>query len=425
MSTPPKTTPGAPAPLTRTARTAHRFLTAVAIAGAMIAAPATASWALGTGGNGNQGGGGQGSTPTPPSGPTALVTMGDSFIAGEGGRWAGNLGASTLLGYSGPDIWTDRAMQDVGGTYVVNPQAVYGSTWTVPGSTAPGCHRSDTAEANNPNIALAVKVNIACSGAQTINVRPASDGGQFYKGEAPQTDQLAAIARTDRVKLIVLSIGGNDLGFANVVQACVVDDLLGLAPCAASQQAAVMGAMPTAMANVGRTIDDIRYAMALDGYADTDYRLIVQGYPSPLPMGSEMVDPSQRATLGCPVYSADATWTNQTLAPEIDANLKAVADSRGAQFLNTAFALSGHELCSTQAQRFGLTGGPVDSTAEWARMLDTADAQHQSESFHPNAFGQQALARCVAMLYNTYATGDYLCHGQAGYGITGTYLWPN
>ena len=38
-------------------------------------------------------------------------------------------------------------------------------------------------------------------------------------GEAPQADQLAPIARDRDVKLIVLSLGGNDLGFASIVTA--------------------------------------------------------------------------------------------------------------------------------------------------------------------------------------------------------------
>jgi hypothetical protein len=391
----------------------------------MAAAPPTASWALATGGNGNSGDGPQATVPTPPSGPTALVTMGDSFISGEGGRWDGN-GTPTPLGYGyGAQDLTDRALQNVGGTYVVNPQAVYGSTWTVPGTSNPGCHRSDTAEANNPNIAVAVKLNIACSGAITADVRPASDGGQWYKGEAPQTDQLAVIAREDRVKLIVLSIGGNDLGFSDVLTNCIFENVTGLPPCNIGNQPAIMNKMPTVMANVGRTIDDIRYAMALDGYGNGDYRLIVQGYPSPLPTGSNMVDVSQRGNMGCPIYTDDATWANQTLVPEIDANLESVVDSRGAQFLNMAFALSGHELCSTQAVRPYYGSNSVDSTAEWARMLNTSDMQHQVESFHPNAYAQQAFALCVATVYNWTTAGDNYCDGRANYGISGQFLWPN
>jgi hypothetical protein len=408
-------------------------LAVAAVAAAlMAAAPPTASWALATGGNGNSGDGPQATTATPPSGPTALVTMGDSFISGEGGRWAGNAAPP----YTYISDLTDRTTLDAGGGPNLGPQQVYGSTWTVPGSTDPGCHRSDTAEANNPNIAVAVKLNIACSGATTADVRPASDGGQWYKGEAPQTDQLAVIARQDRVKLIVLSIGGNDLGFSDVLTNCIWENVTGLPPCNIGNQPAIMNKMPTVMANVRRTIGDIQYQMALDGYASGDYRLIVQGYPSPLPTGSNMVDPTQRWALGCPIYTADATWANQTLVPEINSNLKTVADTQGAQFLNMASALSGHELCSTQAQRFGVSNPiPDDSTAEWARMLNSPtlntpatqynDSQHQVESFHPNAYAQQAFAVCVATVYNWTTAGDNYCIGRANYGVSGQFLWPD
>ena len=44
-----------------------------------------------------------------------------------------------------------------------------------------------------------------------------------HAGEAPQADQLVAVAQRDAVKLVALSIGGNDLGFADIIQACATD----------------------------------------------------------------------------------------------------------------------------------------------------------------------------------------------------------
>lgn len=67
---------------------------------------------------------------SPGTGPTAVVTMGDSYISGEAGRWLGN-----SLTNSGSRNGTDRAW--TGSAY--DPSRVYGTT-------AGGCHRSDTAE---------------------------------------------------------------------------------------------------------------------------------------------------------------------------------------------------------------------------------------------------------------------------------------
>ena len=69
---------------------------------------------------------------TPRSPDTALVTLGDSFISGEAGRWQGNSIDSTT-DRSG----TDRAWTGTG----YDPSLIYGAT------DANGCHRSDVAEA--------------------------------------------------------------------------------------------------------------------------------------------------------------------------------------------------------------------------------------------------------------------------------------
>ncbi|MFF5923982.1 hypothetical protein ACFY8C_37500 [Streptomyces flavochromogenes] len=134
---------------------------------------------------------------SPGTGPTAVVTMGDSYISGEAGRWLGN-----SLTNSGNRNGTDRAWTGSG----YDPSRVYGTT-------AGGCHRSDTAEVRSAGPLATSLINLACSGATTENVVRASQGGLAYKGEAPQADQLAAVAASHDVELIALSIGGNDLGF--------------------------------------------------------------------------------------------------------------------------------------------------------------------------------------------------------------------
>jgi len=92
-----------------------------------------------------------------------------------------------------------------------------------------------------------------------------------------------------------------------------------------------------------------------------------------------------------------------------------------------SYALAGHELCSTQAQRFGPSNpvSPTMATAEWARMLIPDGGQAQAESLHPNAFAQQGLGICLGTVYNWTTSGDYGCYGQAHLGASGMYLWPN
>ncbi|NJP82372.1 hypothetical protein HCK01_34660, partial [Streptomyces sp. AA8] len=149
------------------------------------------------------------STPAPPDGPTVAVALGDSFISGEGGRWLGNTDRYDK-GRNGTDrAWTGTAY---------DPGRVYGATAAVG-----GCHRSDVAEILTAPLPVAERINLACSGAETQHVLSAARGGLSLNGEAPQSDRLAQIARTKRVTLVTLSVGGNDLGFGTIIGDCAYD----------------------------------------------------------------------------------------------------------------------------------------------------------------------------------------------------------
>jgi lysophospholipase L1-like esterase len=334
--------------------------------------------------------------------PTAAVTLGDSYISGEAGRWLGNSAASTP-GHAGTDRAWRPSASDPNGT--VDPALVYGTT-------AGGCDRSDTAEINSAHLPVQRDVNLACSGAVTADVLRASAGGVSFKGEAPQDDQLAAVAKTDDVKLIALSIGGNDIGFSAIVTSCVLAYLSNSTPCSQTQGPALDAKLELMKTRVGAVVDDIRATMAAAGYRTSDYRLIVQSYPSPLPASQDArysgSAPDARASVGgCPFLDADFTFGAQTLTPSISKALEDVAGSHHAQFLDLVPAFAGHELCAATDQQS--TGKPVASSSEWVRFVDLFGQGSTSESLHPNAYGQQAVGRCL--LLAAFARRDVSCHG--------------
>ncbi|MEV7773998.1 GDSL-type esterase/lipase family protein [Kitasatospora sp. NPDC086791] len=387
--------------ITRSApRLGRRLLTAavalpLAVAGLAVAAPASAAPA------------------SAPSAPTASVTLGDSYISGEAGRWKGN-----SAGTSGSRNGSDRAW--TGSSY--DPSRVYGAT------AASGCDRSDVAEVISASTGAQNEINLACSGAVTANVFRASNGGQSYKGEAPQADQLAGVARQNNVKLITLSIGGNDLGFADVISTCVQDYLIWYSYCRDSAQSQIDDRMPTAMAGVGKAIDEIRAVMAGAGYAESDYRLVLQSYPSPIPRGAEMRYPesgwTRSNTGGCPFWDGDADWARDSLVPQISQALAGVAAAKGAQFLDLSDMLQGREVCSTATKQPTASSGPSATTSEWARFLDGGLNSTQGalqESMHPNYYGQLAVGRCLTLLWGR-PSGDYACRNTAGQDASGMYL---
>src|SRR5262245_45115197 len=98
----------------------------------------------------------------PTSSQTGIVSLGDSFISGEAGRWLGNssVAATDRAG-------TDRAWTGAG----YDPSRIYGAT------AENGCHRSDVAEIRSATIAVDRKENLACSGAVTANIFQARNGG--------------------------------------------------------------------------------------------------------------------------------------------------------------------------------------------------------------------------------------------------------
>ena len=163
-------------------------------------------------------GDGESGTARPPaqpgSGSTAIVSLGDSFISGEGGRWLGN-GSEPFGTRSG----TDRAAFgcDGWGVCEYDPARIYGL------ATAAGCHRSDVAPIGSAPVAVDEKVNLACSGATAA--RSLADVGRWAsrlrRGAAGRS--LATIARRADVRMVVLTVGANDVGFGELVAGCALD----------------------------------------------------------------------------------------------------------------------------------------------------------------------------------------------------------
>jgi GDSL-like lipase/acylhydrolase family protein len=340
----------------------------------------------------------------PGTGPTAIVSLGDSFISGEAGRWNGN-----SLNITGTRDGTDRAASCFLIFCSYDAARVYGPTH------ANGCHRSDVATIKSAAISVNEKINIACSGAKSINIWRASQGGQSFKGEAPQADQLLTIAQQKNVKLVVLTISANDVGFADHVIDCTVAWILGLGPCNAAEQAEIAAAMPAAQNGLRKSIDEIRAVMTAAGYAPSQWKLVVAGYSSPVPAAANVrYSGSDRWwSGGCPFYDADFNWAKNTATPFIVDGMRTVAAEKGVQFLDVRDALNGHEVCHTSSSLVG-SGGPNSVVHEWVRWVNTGCCQGDAqESMHPNAFGQRAIGKCVALMY-AQPSGNWTCRNTPG-----------
>ncbi|MFG2494952.1 GDSL-type esterase/lipase family protein [Streptomyces caniferus] len=343
-----------------------------------------------------------------PSGPTAIVSLGDSYIAGNAGRWRGNSDDPF-----GDRSGTDRAA--VPGGY--DARKVYGDS-------DGGCFRSDVAEIAGTAIPVDRAINLACSGAESPNIWRASHGGQPLEGERPQADALAGVAATHRVRLVVMSVGGNDIGFGDILQACMTGYMGGTGSCHHAQQAQVQSRFAAAMSAVDTSVKEVRAAMSGAGYAASEYRLVLQSYPSPLPRGSEnrYAEDGSRTYEGCPMYNTDLDWARDSLMPRITAGLASVARANGTDFLDLSDALQGREVCARSTHMADGTHKPSAATSDWARYFNTGAFQGElRESLHPNAYGQIALGRCLNRLWNA-GGGTWKCHNTPGQGYDGMTL---
>jgi hypothetical protein len=342
---------------------------------------------------------------------TAIVSLGDSFISGEGGRWLGN-GSEPFGTRSG----TDRAATSCDGWGVCDyePERIYGA------SEQSGCHRSDVAPIVSAPAPVEEKVNLACSGAKVENLWPAAMGGRSHFGQAPQADALREVAQHDEVKMIVVTAGANDVGFGGLVAGCALDWARSSenAPdfCRGSAQADVDAALPVMERGLRLALAGVRVTMASAGYSHSDYRLVVMGYSSPFPPGRWIRYPeagwSRLNRGGCPIWNADADWAAKEGTVAIDAAMRRAAAATDAEFLDVQHALDGHQLCDSRASRVG-PRGPSPLSAEWVRRLAFVQGSSR-ESLHPNAYGQRALGACIGLLYAS-RSGDYSCRAEPGH----------
>ncbi|MHA7962083.1 GDSL-type esterase/lipase family protein [Streptomyces sp. L500] len=352
--------------------------------------------------------------------PPAVVSMGDSYISGEAGRWAGNAPASAV----GSAWGTDRAAVNCNGDESVcdhDPSKVYGDTSYDKGGS--GCDRSDSAEIKGltaDDVPLERRFNIACSGATTDNVTTTG-----FKGRRPQIDDLRDIARSNDVRLVVLSIGGNDLKFADILQDCVKAYFypsLFNKGCRGAKEKEFADGLDPVRAKVVKSVEAIRNVLREAGQEDGSYRIVLQSYPNPLPLGRDYRDPenapvppanySRYLSGGCPFLDADSDWAHSSVVPRISSMLRGAADEAGVSFLDLQDAFAGHELCGRTTQQAGkdhkLSSPLPAERAEWVRWVPYLvdglkdlpwQAQgNQQEAIHPNHYGQLALAACLTKI---------------------------
>ncbi len=338
-----------------------------------------------------------------------VVALGDSAISGEAGRWAGNTNGSP-------------SRVDAGGY----------------NDSIAGCHRSLSAEVYIGVTAL----NLACSGAQTTthtsdgNFKPGID---FYndgtnKGQALMLQEYAA---THPVKAVVVLIGANDYGFADIVQSCVVDWLTSPSwwknYCNDDSSIKAMftaANIANETARVKAAYLRVAQAMTQAGYDASQYTIVAQLYSSPIPRGAGFrygeTGYTRQSTGGCGVWNKDADWANDTVVTTLNNTTRNAVAQTGltnVKLLDTSAALNGRRLCENTVGLLEERGiatwrspGAVDNS-EWVSQIRTTSTlfgpYQLQEDAHPNYWGQLALRNCFRQAYNGGAVRGGTCTRSA------------
>lgn len=241
----------------------------------------------------------------------------------------------------------------------------------------------------------------ACSGAVTADLVKVNHA---YSAERAQINDVA-----EDTRVITLTIGGNDAGFASVLQTCIrarpnpqnwhgygcsQDDALKKA--VENRIAALAGiGSATSPAPNNTHIVPIATLIALLHARAPQAHIYVAGYP-PL-FGSQKdnyksartapshfaCDVWRRGPVAASIDYNDSQWLNQQEAAALDRAIRdgvSTARRNGitAKFIDVTDNFAGHALC--------------DSKASWIQpLLITAHGKHiGSGSFHPTTIGQQS-----------------------------------
>ncbi len=193
---------------------------------------------------------------TPGSGNSTsyVAVAGDSIASGEGARYGGTyINPALQVNSSGSgtptaedtanrlklfcdsvDLACTEATVGADGkvSYVADPGLVYEEGSWEDAATGQACHRSKTAPGTwlaryySTQLGLDVEpITLACSGATTDNIVDTP-----FKGEAPQSQDLAALSTWLPISHVVATIGANDIRFGEIATACLlapVNALLG------------------------------------------------------------------------------------------------------------------------------------------------------------------------------------------------------
>lgn len=311
--------------------------------------------------------------------PIRMVEFGDSYSSGEG-----------LIGYDGLryDCGTDLHE----GKYFEGTTQRWSLFWsgcqTATGSTRKPrgllgrklvkyenlCHRHGRAYPNQIRERLGISsanaIFVACSGAETKHVGAGvgpearfPDSPPGVHGGKSQFDTVKDFAGNGGPPdLITIGIGGNDAGFADIIEECIVHDCTDL-DFRIRAISTINGSM---FRNVRTTLETLRSEFS-------PATIVSFGYPSVID------DPATWCAGMTSISDDERAWLKGSVLPTVNEAIEEAADDAGVVYVDITSVTAGHGVCSEEPWING------------ARLGDDSWWRKGNESFHPNERAHDAI----------------------------------
>lgn len=222
----------------------------------------------------------------------------------------------------------------------------------------------------------------ACSGAVIDDLEVT-----FSTERAPWDDGISQLdALGEQTGLVTIGIGGNDLGFSRVVEACA-HLVVSKTTCERELGPDVAASLASLQSGAMRTKLDELLGYIRDRAPNA--RLLLISYPLFFP---NPLEPEPFGCTGMVLRQYDRLWMNQSIY-DADRTLASIAGSAGFEFVDMWDALDGHEQCTEDPGLNAIMNFGQDP-----------------ESYHPNAYGHELMAQRLI---------DYLDHRRTPAAIVG------
>jgi hypothetical protein len=240
--------------------------------------------------------------------------------------------------------------------------------------------------------------SVACSGATTDKVvgsdfktfpGQVKDGKKEGERDAREKNDILAnflpgyiyqqeFASTYQPEAMVLSVGGDDIGFSNIVKSCAANIGGGTCYDTYEDRAELVNEIDNTYGKLVNTYTTLRQQ---SGGA----RLYVVGYPQIAKVGGD-------CALNVHLNSEEVAFSSQ-LIDYLDGVMQKAAQAAGVFYVDTQSAFDGHRLCESGDKAVnGFTVGGDAGVKILGKTINFVGV----ESYHPTPLGYQLLAETIA-----------------------------